>query len=154
MEKVYSLPDLPRLPYSDLQALLVRLLEYGDFSVLPPLFDLLQESGESALVAKWREDLTRFVFDEDPVSHCGWDMEAESLLRDCFHLIYTTDALVQCLMRIRWPKAEPSGPAYNESVGYTALAPYTAEGDIPAGALVVFDNINNTVRIHPNPPVQ
>lgn len=43
LQKVYSLPDLPPAPTSDLQALVRRLIEYADFSTLPAICDELQQ---------------------------------------------------------------------------------------------------------------
>jgi hypothetical protein len=42
VDKVYTLPDLPKVPYSDLQALVCRLIEFADLSVLPALDDELR----------------------------------------------------------------------------------------------------------------
>lgn len=43
MDKVYTLPDLLPAPYSELQGLVRRLIEYADWSVLPALLDELRE---------------------------------------------------------------------------------------------------------------
>jgi len=158
VEKVYSLPDLPRLPYSDLQALLMRLLEYRDFTVLPALFDLLVESGESRLMERVRAELIQFAVDPEygPENRWAprWSAVVIRILRYCFHLIWTTEAAVEMLSKGLWEDQLELDPVM--PMGMPVVAPamptFTAEGDIPAGALVAFDNTNNTVRIHPNPP--
>lgn len=44
----YPLPDLPRAPYSEVQALALRVIEWADFSAFGPLMDALRDVGREA----------------------------------------------------------------------------------------------------------
>ncbi len=158
MEKVYSLPDLPRLPYSDLQALLVRLLEYRDFTVLPALFALLAESGEETLLLALRKEVYAFVAqygrEDNPYWLPRWSSVAEDILLYSVHRIYTTEALLTVLSEQKWRENEDVQPLTVAAPATEWPITYTAEETIPAGSVVALDTQTATVRIHPNPPVQ
>lgn len=138
MEKFYSLPDLPLLPYSDTQALLLRLLEYRDFSVLPALFDRLQEEGLYTELADLRKKFGLFLSHwqtggvSGPPPHTYWSRTVWELLPVLWHLIYSPAAAAEVLNRMVWGKP---------SSDFT----YTAAGVIPAGSVVYFNATAKTV---------
>lgn len=98
MEKVYSLPDLPLAPYSDVQALARRLLEYRDFSALRPLLDELDATGETEA----RKSLLSLCAGVATESWWNWDSFCRNALCYLCHLLFSIDGVVMALNQKDW----------------------------------------------------
>lgn len=85
--KLYALPDLTPAPYSEVQGLVRRLIEYADWSVLPALVDELTAMGRHQELFWLRHSVsTRLqpsIFDNDDWSWWGQTL-TELFLFDLF----------------------------------------------------------------------
>lgn len=102
MDKVYSLPDLPRLPYSDTQALLVRLLEYRDFSALRPLMDELEAVGDTKTAKKIQLILLQNCHPPKFPHSASWDFLAEGVVYETLHYLYSWEGAAEELAKRVW----------------------------------------------------
>jgi hypothetical protein len=148
MEKVYTLPDLPPAPTSDLQLLVRRLLEYADWSVLPALVDELKATGREQDLAAVKQAVRHFACPTLDTSL--WDnpfkLFAEKALETFYFDLFSMEGIIQ-------QAVDRSKPASNSKIPYRSLLSlpreyvwqYTASEEIPAGSLVEITS-NGTVR--------
>lgn len=101
MEKVYSLPDLPLAPYSDVQALARRLLEYRDWSAVRLLLDELESVGDAETAKKVRETLIGWI----PIRWPQWGSLVDALLVSLCPYMFSLDAAIELLEKTEWDRA-------------------------------------------------
>jgi len=124
-EKLYTLPDLPAAPYSDLQALLRRLLEHKDMSALRGIFDVLEEQGRNIDSAGFKTEVGALAFKMD--KHNGldsfdWRAFCTSAVRRFFFDLFCLEGFIKYVDDVEVDK-EPDVPPV-----------YVATVDIPTGS--------------------
>lgn len=144
MEKVYTLPDFPAAPYSEVQALAKRLIEFADFSTLVPLFDLLKEQGRTADLEKLQTvvaSVLRQIHNATVFRTDWWEDWAYELDGVFFFDLWDLRGISSYLLSAERVERQPYPNNH-----------YTATEAIPSGAIVQVHRQNRTVCIHPNPP--
>lgn len=128
MDKVYGLPDLSPAPYSELQGLVRRLIEYADLSVLPAIDDELQQRGmnkERERLYDWFADECRTVAVNSERT-IRWKWLAEHLMQVFWFVLYDWQATITTLKdRVR----------HEDEIYTEADVPMSAQG--PANAYQV-----------------
>jgi hypothetical protein len=143
VEKVYHLPDLLPAPYSDLQALVRRLLEYADWSVLPALLDELKASGREREIRWLQGHIAQHLCRSDSVVKTYKVFVAHILGIYWFDLFDVTSTAAAMAKTPFWRQPPLTGR------GGTIIT-YAAAEAIPAGSLVTLHSNGEVRRATPD----
>ena len=149
MEKVYTLPDLPFAPYSDVQALVRRLIEYADLTTLRPLADELRGQNRmellDGLANAFGDDASRCTMHED--FRLRWKYTVQWLLNRFWVELFGWDGVITALKdKIQHVDDEVYEEANPPIMAQNASLAFRVTHNLTAGNWVVRDYTAMTLR--------
>lgn len=151
MDKIYTLPDLPTAPTSDLQLLVRRLIEYADLSTLPAIEDELREQNRTTDIIELR---SRFAYNayrrfQSPIDPnypnlpFRWLNEVNGLIVLFWFDLFNWQSLIQCLSAA----LDLNPPAiYEEEPVNPGPQPFLVTDTIQAGEWGMLEYQPRTIR--------